>query len=101
MPIRVCSQCEKGYLSIASLVDFSTFASPYNGLASNLASRFLVKMQRTLTVGGSITVLQVSSLTRLDFTKKENLLFFVCSETETSSTVILPPTVSFLWSHLM
>ena len=62
--------------------------------------------QRTLTVdGGRITAQLVSSLTRLDLTKEENLLFFVCREAatftfvklETSRTVILPPsTVSVL-----
>ena len=61
--------------------------------------------QRTLTVGGSIIVRLVSSLTRLDLTNKEILLFLVCSEApesklvklETSCcTVILPPTVSVL-----
>ena len=44
----------------------------------------------------------VSSLTRLDLTNKENLLFFVCSEAtesklvklETSHTVILAPMVN-------
>ena len=47
----------------------------------------------------------VSSETRLDLTKEENILFFVCSEAaesklvklETSHTVILPLTVSVLW----
>ena len=33
--------------------------------------------QKTLTVGGSITVQQLSSLTRLELTKEENLVFFV------------------------
>ena len=54
--------------------------------------RWLV--QRTLTVGGMITVQLVSSLKRLDLTNKENMLLFVYSEAvklETSSTVILPP----------
>ena len=61
--------------------------------------------QRTLTVGGSITVCLVSSLTRLDLTKYENMLLFVYSEAvesnlvklETSCTVILPPTVSVVY----
>ena len=60
--------------------------------------------QRTLTIVGSVTVQLVSSLTRLDLTNKENILFFVCSEAAesklvilgTSRTVILPPTVSVL-----
>ena len=51
------------------------------------------------------TALQVSTLTRLDLTKKENMLLLVGSETvesklaklETSHAVILPPTVSVLW----
>ena len=59
--------------------------------------------QRTLTLWGRITEWLVSSLTRLDLTKEENILF-VCNETvksnlvklETSCTVILNPTVSAL-----
>ena len=51
-----------------------------------------------------ITLQPVSSLTRLDLTKEENMLFFVCSEEaesklvklEASHSVILPPTVSVL-----
>ena len=62
-------------------------------------------IQRTFIVGGSITAWLVFSLARLELTKKENMLFFVCSESaesilvklETSCTVILlPPTVSVL-----
>ena len=61
--------------------------------------------QRTLAVGGRITVWLVSSLSRLDLTKKEKMLLLVFSEAnesklvrlETSCTVILPPTVSVLW----
>ena len=64
-----------------------------------------LKGQRSLTVGGRITVQLVSGLTRLELTKKENLLIFVCSEAvesileklETSCTVILRPTVSVMW----
>ena len=49
---------------------------------------------------GSITVKLVSSLTRFDLTKEENMMVFVCSEAvepklvqlETSCSVILPPT---------
>ena len=49
---------------------------------------------------GSITVKLVSSLTRYDLTKEENMMVFVCSEAvepklvqlETSCSVILPPT---------
>ena len=52
---------------------------------------------KTLTVGGRITVQLVSSSKRLELTKKENVLLFVCSATvesklvklDTSSTVIL------------
>ena len=48
---------------------------------------------------GSITVKLVSSLTRFDLTKEENMMVFVCSEAvepklvqlETSCSVILPP----------
>ena len=55
-------------------------------------------------VGGHITVQLVSSLLRLDLTKEENMLFFVCSEAvesklvklETSRTVILSPIASVL-----
>ena len=54
---------------------------------------------------GRITGQLVSSLTRLDLTKKGKVLFSTCSEAvesklvklETSHTVILPPTVSVLW----
>ena len=54
--------------------------------------------QRTFTVGRRIAV-QLSSLTRLDLTNKENMFFFVGSEAVESKfvkleTVILPPTVS-------
>ena len=40
--------------------------------------------RRRLTVGGRITVQLVSSLTRLDLTKKEIILYFECSETAES-----------------
>ena len=54
-----------------------------------------VRLAREYSLEGS----QVSSLSRLDLTKEENMLFFVCSEAaesklvklETSHTVILPP----------
>ena len=36
--------------------------------------------QRTLTVGGSITVRLVSSLTRLELTNEGNIILFVFSE---------------------
>ena len=60
-----------------------------------------------LYVGGSITVWLVSSLTRLDLTKKENMWLLVCSESaesklvklETSTEVILDPTMSVLWFY--
>ena len=50
----------------------------------------------------------VSSLTRLDLTKKENMLLLECSEAvesklvklETNHTVILPPTVNVPWLRL-
>ena len=53
----------------------------------------------------TLIVQLVSSLTRLELTKKENMLLFVCSEAfesilvklETSHSVIHPPTVSVLW----
>ena len=59
----------------------------------------LVTVYRTPTEEGMITVRLVSSSTRLDLTKKENMLLFVSSEAvvskilklETSRTVILPP----------
>ena len=64
-----------------------------------------VGKKRTLTVGGSVTVwLVVSSLTRLDLTKAENMSLLLCSEAveskllklETSRTATLLPTVSVL-----
>ena len=62
-------------------------------------------MQRTLTIGGRITVWLVSSLTRLELTNERNIILFVFSEAvkcnlvklETSRTVILPPMASVLW----
>ena len=64
--------------------------------------------QRTLTVGGSFTVQLVSSLTRLKLTSEGNIILFVFSEAvycnlvklETNCTVMLPPTVSVLWSDM-
>ena len=58
--------------------------------------------QRTLTVGGSITVQLVSSLTSVKLTNEGNIILFVCSEAvkcnlvklETSHTVMLPPTAA-------
>ena len=62
--------------------------------------------QRILTIGERITVRLVYLQFRLDLTKGESMLFFVCGEVvhsqlvklETSCTVILPPTVSVLWT---
>ena len=59
---------------------------------------------RTITIGGRITVQLVSSLTRFDLTKGENMLLFVCSEAvvyklvklKTKHTVIPDPIVSVL-----
>ena len=42
--------------------------------------RLEVSIQRTLTIVGSITARLVSSLAKLDFTKDNKMLFFVCSE---------------------
>ena len=65
--------------------------------------------QRTLAVGGRITVQLVSSLTRLDLTRKKICYFvFVPSEAvesklvnlETSHTVILRPTLSVLCNYI-
>ena len=61
--------------------------------------------QRTLTVGGRITVRLVSLFSSLEQTQPVNSLFFVLNisasskleKRETSGTVILPPTVRFLW----
>ena len=53
--------------------------------------------QRPLTVRGSVTVLLVSSLTRLELTNKGNMLLLVCSEAVESNLLIPPPTVSVLW----
>ena len=63
--------------------------------------------QRTLTVGGKITVRLVSSLTRLELTNEGNVILFVFSEAvkynlvklETSCTVMLPPMVSVFCSE--
>ena len=62
--------------------------------------------QRTLTVGGSITVRLVASFTRLHETASLNtnkiifhsLVSFSLVKLETSCTVMLPPTVSVLWT---
>ena len=43
--------------------------------------------KRTLTVGGRITECLVSSLTRLDLTKEETMLLFVCCEAVESKLV--------------
>ena len=56
--------------------------------------------QKTLNFGGRITVWLVSSLTRLDLTKEDNMFLFACSEAvesnlvklETVQTGIFPPT---------
>ena len=69
----------------------------------------MVTVYRTPTEEGMITVRLVSSSTRLDLTKKENMLLFVSSEAvvskilklETSRTVILPPMVSVLFSMVL
>ena len=56
--------------------------------------------QRTLTIGGRITVRLVSSLTRLELTNEWNMILFVFSEAvinATSCTVILPSKMSVLW----
>ena len=60
--------------------------------------------QRTLTIRKNITVCLVCRFTRLDLTKQENMLLFLCSEAvesklvklETSRTVSVSPTVSVL-----
>ena len=72
--------------------------------AQNLMVSPLPKAEKTHSRGGKITVWLVSSLTRLDRNKKENMWLSVCSEAadailvklETSRTMILPPTVSVL-----
>ena len=57
-------------------------------------------IQRALTLGGTITVLLLYSLTILDLTKEENMLIFSgavkcnLSKLETNSAVILPSAVS-------
>ena len=56
---------------------------------------FLI-MQRTLTIGGRISVLVVSSLTGLDLTKHENMLLFVCTETTEPKPVKLKTSPTFL-----
>ena len=60
--------------------------------------------ESTLSIRGRITLQLVSSLTRLDFTKKENMLFlYLCSDEvksllklDTIHTVILPPMLCVL-----
>ena len=68
-----------------------------------------VKRQRTLTVGGRITVKRVSSFTSLDSTGSlhTKTTYFLCRSSpvllgklETSFTVILPPTVSVLFNRV-
>ena len=68
--------------------------------------KFLYRKQRTLTVGGSIIVWLVSSLTRLHWTASLNTNKIIFSslvssslvKLETSCTVIVSPTVSVLCS---
>ena len=60
--------------------------------------------ESTLSIRGRITLQLVSSLTRLDFTKNENMLFlYLCSDEvksllklDTIHTVILPPMLCVL-----
>ena len=66
--------------------------------------RYGITSNACYTFGGRITVRLVSSLTGLDLTKQENMLFFVYTETtesksvklETCYTMILSPTASIL-----
>ena len=66
--------------------------------------------QRTLTVGGRITVRLVSSLTRLELTNEGNIILFVFSESvlcnlvklETSCTLCSPNgECSLLWVNVL
>ena len=65
--------------------------------------------QKTLTVWGYTTLLLVSSFTSLDLAASlhKNDRTFSClvksnlAELETSHTVILPPSMSVLWSKLL
>ena len=50
------------------------------GFRSYAAAWFKNPIQRTLTVGGRITVRLVSSLTRLELTNEGNIILFVLSE---------------------
>ena len=71
-------------------------------VGSNCRSANGAPNQRTLSIGGMITVPLVSSLTGL--TRQENMLLFVCTETteskqskqEISCTAIPPPMLSVL-----
>ena len=62
----------------------------------SLSEIYVLKMlnkHRKLTIEGMITVQLVSSLTRLDFTSKESMLLFVCSEAVDSKLVKLETAV--------
>ena len=56
-------------------------------------------IKRTLNVGGSITVQLVSRFKRLDLTKQENMLFFVCNEAAESKLVKLETSCSVILSQ--
>ena len=57
--------------------------------------------QRTLTVGGSITVRLVSSLTRMSFTKKENMWLLLSGEAVESKLVKLVTGCSYSETSLI
>ena len=68
-------------------------------------ARYLINWssQRAHTVEGGITVRLVASLTGLDLTKQLNMVSTTESKQvklETNRTVILPPAVSVLRSHI-
>ena len=84
--------CIAAKIRFARFVDFkdSNHVVTKNIEENSAALNWTVLLvQRTLTVGARITVQLVSSLTRLDLTKEENMLFFVCSETAKSKLVKL------------
>ena len=90
------SVCSRSFAS-KNLRGFS-WKRDWHVLHSHVWLLYLCTRRRTFTIGWRITVQLVSSLTRLDLTKKENMLGFVCSETAEVKLVKLetsrPPMVS-------
>ena len=88
-------------LSLEYSVNYDEIAVNYEEKTFFTACQYV---QRTHTLGGRITIHLVSSLTRLDLTKPQNMLLITCTETteykpiklEASHTNILPPKVTVL-----